>query len=411
MDETEQNMRDYREILEFTEEENIKFIRLTFFDVFGKQKNIAIMPGELERAFNGGISFDASAIAGFGNEMRSDLFLKPDASTLSIVPWRPADGGVIRMFCDIVRPDGTPFTTDTRYLLKQAVKEAAKEGVRIDFGPEVEFYVFRQDINGEPTRIPLDQAGYMDVDPEDKGDNIRREICFTLLEMGITPEASHHGHGPGQNEIDFHYSDALTAADNTSTFKWAVRSVAQSSGAWADFSPKPLGGQPGNGMHINMSVTCRDGKDRTENFMAGILRYIKDITLFLNPVVQSYERFGRMKAPAYISWSEQNRSQLIRIPAAGTKRIELRSPDPMANPYLAYTLLIHAGLEGIRLEMQPGDPIDLNLYQADPEITQKLAQLPSGIEEAIIYARKSELVKRVIPADVLEAYCDISSRK
>ena len=403
-------MQNYEDVLKFVEEENIRFIRLAFFDVFGNQKNIAIMPGELQRAFRDGISFDASAIAGFGEEVRSDLFLKPDPETLSIVPWRPVDGGVCRMFCDIFYPDGTPFLKDTRRMLKKAAADARERGISINFGPEVEFYVFRQDEHGERTNEPIDHADYMAVGPADRGENLRRDICFNLIEMGITPEASHHEQGAGQNEVDFRYSDPLSAADNTVTFKWAVRNLADANGMWADFSPKPIRSQPGNGMHLNMSVSSKDGRDFSSAFMAGILKYIKDITLFLNPLPQSYERFGQMEAPYYISWSGQNRSQLIRIPAdlSGRKRMELRSPDPMANPYLAYTLLIYAGLEGISQNLRPDLPMNVNLYTADPDLTGKLDKLPSKIEEAMQLARGSEFVAQHVSKELLDAYCDVS---
>ena len=245
-------MQSYSKIHEFIEENDVEFIRLAYFDVFGTQKNIAIMSGELERAMKYGISIDGAAIAGFDADIRSDLFLRPDPSTISIVPWRPADGRVCRMFCDIVYPDGTPFERDTRYMLKKAIEEARSKGVEVKFGPEIEFYVFRQDERGRKTDEPIDQGGYMDVDPLDAGENLRRDICYALVEMGITPESSHHEQGPGQMEIDFRYGDPLTAADNTSTFKWAVRSICAADGYAADFSPKPIADKPGNGMHLNI---------------------------------------------------------------------------------------------------------------------------------------------------------------
>ncbi len=401
-------MEDFEEVKNFVEEENVKFLKLVYFDAFGNQKCVSIMPQELDRAFRYGISFDAGAVPGFGSMVKSDLFLKPDPNTLSIVPWRPLDGRVARMFCNVSKPDGTPFERDTRYLLRQAVKEAKKEGISVRFGPEMEFYVFRQDENGAPTHDPIDWAGYMAADPEDKGENIRRDICFALLDMGITPEASHHESGPGQNEIDFRYSDALTAADNTTTLKWAVRNLANANGYYADFSPKPLRDAPGSGMHLNLSVVSKDGSDRNGQFMAGIMRYIRDITLFLNPVKSSYERFGHQEAPLFISWSEQNRSQLIRIPAdpSGKVRIELRSPDPMANPYLAFMLLIYAGLEGVRKNYSPDLPMNINLYHADPEMTRKLEKLPTDIGEAVRYACHSEFVAEHLPAECLQAYVD-----
>lgn len=401
-------MQTYEEVRNYVDEENVKFIRLAFFDVFGNQRNIAIMPSELKRAFNEGISFDASSIPGFGEDAdKSDLFLRPDPSTLSIVPWRPLDGEVCRMFCNIYYPDGRPFERDTRYILKQAVKHAKEKGFRVNFGPEIEFYVFKLDENGDHTMIPIDRAGYMAVGPEDRGENLRRDICFNLLEMGITPEASHHESGPGQNEVDFRYSDALLAADNTSTFKWAVRNLAESNGMWADFSPKPLRGQPGNGMHLNISVENSDGSDYNMQFMAGILKHIREMTLFLNPMENSYERFGQMEAPLYVSWSQQNRSQLIRIPAVaddGRKRLELRSPDPSANPYLAYALLIYAGLDGIEHHLSPDLPMNINLFCADPEMTSKLDKLPSHLQEAVQYAQGSEFISDIVPGECLDAY-------
>ena len=286
------DMYQYEKVMTFVDEEDVKFIRLAFFDAFGVQKNISILSGQLERAFKEGISFDASAVAGFDNEVKSDLFLHPDPSTFSILPWRPSTGRVARMYCDIRYPDGTIYEKDSRYILKMAVEKAKEKGLKIDFGTEVEFYLFNTDEQGNATKIPFDMAGYMDVAPEDKGENIRREICFTLIDMGIEPEASHHEEGPGQNEIDFMYSDPLTAADNTATFKWVVSTAAMGNGLCADFSPKPIKEYAGNGMHINMSVRSEDGSDCNGQFMTGILEHIRDITLFLNPSEDSYRRLG-----------------------------------------------------------------------------------------------------------------------
>ena len=262
-------MYTQEDVITFVEEENVKFIKLAFFDVFGVQKNISILPRELPRAFAEGISFDASAIAGFGDEGKSDLFLHPDPTTLCILPWRPMDGRVIRLTCDVRHPDGTQFQADSRWLLKQAVAEAGRAGIEVDFGAEVEFYLFQREEADPALRIPFDQAGYMDVPPKDRGEDIRREICFTLIEMGIQPEASHHEEGPGQNEIDFRYSDALTAADQTTTFKWVVEMVAAGNGLEADFTPKPLPKEAGNGMHINLSL--RTDATLQSAFLAGIL--------------------------------------------------------------------------------------------------------------------------------------------
>lgn len=388
------------EVFDFIEQEDVKFIRLAFCDAYGKQKNISIMPGELRKAFDIGISFDASAVDGFGDEVRSDLLLVPVPSTLNVLPWRPSHGKVVRMFCEIKRPDGTPFEKDSRYILSCAVEAAKAKGITVSFGSELEFYLFKTDENGDPTKIALDHAGYMDVAPWDKGENVRREICLTLLDMGIQPESSHHEDGPGQNEIDFRNSDAMSAADNAMNFFSVVKAAAQRNGLYADFSPKPLQGESGNGFHVNISAKSRDGRDVMPSFMAGVLAHIKEMTAFLNPTEESYRRLGEKKAPKYITWSEENRSQLIRIPAAKGeyRRIELRSPDPTANPYLVYALLIYAGLDGIEKGMTPPAPVDLNLFTAAKELTDGLDMLPKSLAEARKEAENSPWLRTVIPS-------------
>lgn len=394
------------EVLQYVLEEDVKFIRIAFCDVFGRQKNVSIMPDELERAFDSGIAFDASSIAGFGNEAHSDLFLHPDPGTLSQLPWRPEHGGVVRMYSDITYPDGRTFECDTRSLLKKAVADAKKEGFEFSFGAEQEFYLFNLDENGKATRIPYDEAGYMDLAPEDKGENIRREICLTLERMGIKPESSHHEDGPGQNEIDFRYSDALSAADNTETFQTVVKVIANRNGLAADFSAKPLADRPGNGFHINMSVSP-EKEETFENMIAGVLDKAREMTVFLNPTANSYERFGQARAPRFISWSPENRSQLIRIPAAAPayKRMELRSPDPVSNPYLAFTLMIYAGLEGIKMKKQLPPAINENLFSADAGKTAGLERLPGNIEEARECAAGSSFIRKYIPEDIINIYC------
>lgn len=393
-----------REVYDFVRQEDVKFIRLAFCDVNGKQKNISIMPDELPRAFSDGISFDASAIKGFGDEVGSDLLLFPVPSTLNILPWRSSHGNVIRMFCSMKYPDGTQFEKDSRMILQRAVDAAAAKGVSVQFGAEFEFYLFNTDEKGMPTDEPFDRAGYMDVAPEDRGENARREICLTLVEMGIKPESSHHEEGPGQNEIDFRYSDAMTAADNAMNFMTVVKAAAQRNGIYADFSPKPLPGESGNGLHINMSVKTADGEDHTNAFMAGILAHIKEMTAFLNPTEDSYKRLGEKKAPKYITWSPENRSQLIRIPAAKGeyRRIELRSPDPTANPYIAYALLIMAGLDGIEREFTAPEAVNVNLYKADSSVTEPLDRLPASLDEAIAVAEGSDFIRGVIGMNITD---------
>ncbi len=387
------------EVFDFVEQEDVKFIRLAFCDVHGKQKNISIMPSELERAFDDGISFDASAIRGFERKVKSDMLLFPIPSTFNILPWRPSHGKVVRMFCEIKYPDGTPFERDTRLILKNTIKKAAEQGISVRFGSEFEFYLFKTDEEGNPTRRPFDNAGYMDVAPEDKGENIRREICLTLLDMDIQPESSHHEEGPGQNEIDFRYDDALTSADNAMNFITVVKAAALHNGLYADFSPKPLEDKSGNGMHINISVKSNSGEDCTPTFMAGILAHIREMTAFLNPTEASYKRLGEMKAPKYITWSHENRSSLIRIPAAKGEyqRIELRSPDPMCNPYLAYALIIHAGLDGIMNRMTPPPACDENLFTLESKTRAILEALPDSLAEAIKIAENSAFINKILP--------------
>lgn len=394
------------EVMQYVAEEDVKFIRLAFCDVFGVVKNISIMPEELPRAFGDGIAFDASAVAGFGDESRSDLFLHPDPGTLTPLPWRPEHGRVVRMLCSITYPDGTPFECDTRSLLKKAVADAAAEGYSFYFGAEQEFYLFELDENGDKTGRTYDNAGYMDIAPDDRGENIRREICLTLEQMGIHPESSHHEEGPGQNEIDFRYSDALRAADDALTFRTVVRTVAYRNGLYADFSPKPITDKPGNGFHINVSVKPAKG-EAFGSMIAGILDRICDMTAFLDPTPDSYHRLGRQKAPRYISWSAENRSQLVRIPAAvgEFRRAELRSPDPTANPYLAFALLIYAGLEGIKNKKELPPPADLNFFRADGETLCKYKKLPGDRGTAKRMAYDSEFIKAHVPDRIIRICC------
>lgn len=394
----------YDDVLEFIEQEDAKFIRLAFCDIHGKLKNISVMPDEIKRAFSDGISFDASAIDGFDTEEKSDLFLFPVPSTLNVLPWRPSQGKVVRMFCNIKYPDGRPFELDSRLILENAVKYAKDNGLTIYFGTEFEFYLFKADENGNPTDVPFDNAGYFDVAPEDKGENVRREICLTLLEMGMKPECSHHEEGPGQNEIDFKYSDAITAADNAINFITVVKAAALSNGLFADFSPKPIKNCSGNGLHINMSIKSDDGEDYTDRFIAGIMAHIKEMTAFLNPCENSYKRLGEKKAPKYITWSRENRSQLIRIPAATGeyKRIELRSPDPTVNPYLAFALLIYAGIDGILTKKKLRNSTNINLYTADKSVTKNLDVLPQTLKEAVEAAKNSEFISKVLPKELVK---------
>ncbi len=394
------------EVMEYVAEEDVKFLRMAFCDIYGRQRNAAIMAGELPRAFRYGIAFDASAVEGFHMDVRSDLFLRPDAATLKELPWRPQHGRVAHMFCDIVHPDGHPFAGDTRRLLRTAVEDAAKLGCTFRFGTEMEFYLFRLDPEGNKTKIPFDQAGYMEVAPEDKGENVRRDICLTLERMGICPESSHHESGPGQNEIDFRYADPVTAADNAILFRSVVKTVAAQNGLWADFSPRPLPDHDGNGMHINVSASRNGTELDPRQLIPGLLCRIREMTRFLDPSESSYARLGLDKAPAYVSWSEENRSQLLRVPAAEGeyRRIELRAPDANANPYLAFTLIIRACLEGLEKGLPLPEPVELDLLRADAATVSKFEKLPTSLAEAAAIARESDFIRKYVPEQVRTGY-------
>jgi glutamine synthetase len=407
------------EILEFVQENDIKFIKLNFCDILGFQKNISIMADELQSAFENGISFDAYAIPGFRDVTRSDLILFPDPATLAVLPWRPGPGRVARFYCDIKNPDGSAFLHDGRTLLKRAVEHAGELGYSCKIGAECEFYLFKTDAHGDPSSIPFDSGGYLDIATLDRGEDIRREICLTLEEMGVKPEASHHEQGPGQSEIDFKFSDAVTSADNLQTFKAVVKSVAARNGLFASFMPKPLKDAAGSGLHVNLSLAqneknifknASEGHSNVaESFIAGILAKTPEITLFLNPLANSYERFGKFEAPRYVSWSHQNRSQLVRIPAAtGDKvRMELRSPDPSVNPYLSFALIIAAGLDGIENNTALPPAVDADLYTADSSLTETLLMLPNSLKNAIALTENSGFVKSVAGGELLLRYLSI----
>lgn len=382
------------EVMQYIEEEDVSFIRLAFRDVFGVQKNISIMPGEVKKAFSEGIGINTGDIEGFQGESSGRLYLSPDPSTLAVLPWRPDNGRVVRMFCDVVKADGTPYAVDTRAVLKNAVERAKKDRVEFRFGSASEFYLFRKDEEGKPTMIPYDQAGYMDIAPLDRGENIRREICLTIEQMGLTPERSHHERGPGQNEIDFHYGKPLKAADQMTTFKMVVQTVADRNGLIADFSPVPLPGAPGNGYHINIYAEDQDGNDLCRYAAAGIIDKIRDMTLFLNPSDNSYARFGKGTAPDRVNWSSSDGSEMVHISTHhGRTRVELRSPDALSNPYLVYALLIHAGLYGIEKKLEL--PVEMDAEGV---------LLPQSRKEAIRVAEESAFIREVIPEEIIRCY-------
>ena len=398
------------ETLQYVMEEDVKFIRLAFVDIFGRQKNISIMPNELPHAFKRGIAVDASAIEGFGGVVHSDLLLHPDPSTLAVLPWRPEHGKVVRMFCTVTHPDGKPFYGDTRSFLINAVKAAEKEGYSFRMSSESEFYLFGMDEQSKSTGIPYDDAGYMDISPLDRGENVRREICLYLENMGVVTKGSYHAEGPGQNDIDLTSSSPLKAADDVVTFRSVVSTVALRNGLVADFSPKPTKSCPGNGFHVGVSVEKNEMGKLLPKIIAGILNRVSDITLFTNCSPESYLRLGANKAPKYITWSSENRSQLIRIPAPisddpDQSLAELRSPDSLSNPYLVFGLMIYAGLEGLKTGAELPLPADIDLYSADESVLKNYRALPRDLDEAARAAKNSGFISEYVPGELLESYC------
>ena len=382
------------EVMNYIEEEDVKFIRLAFRDAYGIQKNISVMPGEVRKSFDEGIPINAREIAGFEDCPYASLYLKPDADTLSILPWRPDSGRVLRMYCNVFTPGGKEYVSDTRSILMKAVADAEERGIEFRFGTESEFYLFTKDEEGNPTKIPYDEAGYMDIAPADKCENVRREISLTIERMGLTPERSHHERGPGQNEIDFHYGKPLKAADQMTTFKMVVSTIADRYGLVADFSPLPLPNKPGNGYHINIYAKDKTGKDVVKYAAAGILDKIREMTIFMNPTADSYSRLGNSTAPDRANWSSAGESELMYIETYnGRTRVELRSPDASSNPYLVYALLIHAGLLGIERKMSlPG------------ELSESADLLPSSKREAGSIAASSEFIRSIIPEGIIKKY-------
>ncbi len=402
------------DILEFVEENDVKFIRLAFCDLYGTQKNISIMPQEWRHAFEEGVNFDSCLILGYEDSDGQDLFLKPDPDTLHVLPWRPQSGRVIRFYCNVVLSDGTPFKYDYRNFLKNTLEKCNELGFSTRMGLKSEFYLFKTDENGNRTNEPFDEGGYFDVAPNDKGENIRREICLTLEEMGINPQSSHHERGPGQNEIDFMAGDVLTTADNLVTYKNVVENIAARNGVWASFDPKPIENAPGNGLHIKMANYRGDvnlqneDKEFSESFMAGILNRMRDITLFLNCRRDSYSRFGMSEAPKYITWSAQNNSRLLRVPEVNGKRNNfiLRSPDSCINPYLASAMVIQAGIAGVNNKEKLPPALEVNSRYLTEDRSAYLEMLPLSIEEAIECAEQSSFINESDFADIAARYIE-----
>lgn len=410
-----------KDIIRLVEEEDVEFIRLQFTDMFGTMKNVAITSNQLEKALENECMFDGSSIEGFVRIEESDMYLYPDLDTFAIFPWRPQQGKVARIICDVYRPDGKPFAGDPRYVLCRVVEEAKQMGYTLNVGPECEFFLFHTDEDGQPTTISHEKAGYFDLGPIDLGENARRDMVLTLEDMGFEIEASHHEAAPAQHEIDFKYDEAIATADNIMTFKLAVKTIAKRHGLFASFMPKPKYGINGSGMHINMSLE-KDGKniffDENDQmqlskeayyFIGGIMEHVKGMTAITNPLVNSYKRLvPGYEAPIYIAWSATNRSPLIRIPAArgeGT-RVELRCPDPSANPYLALAVCLAAGLDGIRKQIMPPAAVVKNVYEMrlDEKKAEGIEALPATLSEAVEELEKDEYILEVLGEHISRNY-------
>ena len=417
------------DIFRMVEEEDVEFIRLQFTDIFGTLKNIAITSSQLEKALDNKCMFDGSSVEGFVRIEESDMYLYPDYDTFEIFPWRPQQGKVARLICDVYTPDGKPFEGDPRWILKKTIKEANEMGYRFDVGPECEFFLFHTDDNGLPTTLSHEKAGYFDLGPNDLGENIRRDMVLTLEDMGFEIEASHHEVAPAQHEIDFKYDEVLKTADNIQTFKMTVKTIAKRHGLYATFMPKPKFGISGSGMHINMSLATEEGKnifadengkiglsDDAYHFIASIMKHARGMSAITNPLVNSYKRLvPGYEAPVYIAWSAKNRSPLIRIPASrgnGT-RVELRNPDPTANPYLVLALCLAAGLDGIKNKIEVPESVDCNIYEMTPGERRAagIENMPADLKEAVDCLVADEFLCSVLGEHITTKYVEAKMKE
>ncbi|SFG70512.1 glutamine synthetase [Desulfotomaculum arcticum] len=409
-------------------EKGVKFIRLQFTDLLGVMKNVAITIDQLEKALDNELMFDGSSIYGFTRIEESDMYLRPDPNTFVVFPWRPREGGVARLMCDIYNPDGTPFDGCPRVILKRTLAKAAEMGYTMQVGPELEFFLFRLDEDGVPTLTTHDNAGYFDLSPVDLGEQARREIVLTLEQMGFEIEASHHEVAPGQHEIDFKYSDALDTADKIVTFKFVVRTIAQRHGLHATFMPKPVFGINGSGMHTNQSLFKDDANAFYDTadpmqlskeayyYIGGLLKHARAIAAVTNPTVNSYKRLvPGYEAPVYMAWSGRNRSPLIRIPAkrGASTRVELRNPDPSCNPYLALAACLTAGLDGIANKIDPPPACDRNIYHmTESELSELgIGSLPGSLQEAYAELAKNEVIKGALGTHIYEKLAEAKAKE
>jgi len=413
-------------VLQRAEELNVRFVKLQFTDVFGTTKNVALPASQLEKALDGEVMFDGSSIEGFVRIEESDMYLKPDLDTFSVIPWQSEHGAVARLICDVYGPNGKPFPGCPRVNLKRIIKEAEQMGFSLNAGPEAEFYLFERDDVGSPTRSTRDHGGYFDLSPIDMGDEVRRSMVIALQGMGFDIEASHHEVGEGQHEIDFKYGNALATADNIVTFKFVVRKIAMEYGLHATFMPKPIYGKPGSGMHIHQSLFRKNKEGKEVNaffdenakyklsktalsYIAGLMYHARGYCAITNPLVNSYKRLvPGYEAPVYIAWSEKNRSPLVRIPARrglGT-RAELRNPDPACNPYLALAVTLKAGLDGIKRKLDPGAPVNVNIYHMTQEerLQRNIRNLPANLSEALDELEADDLIKSALGEHIYDRF-------
>ncbi len=417
-------------VLEQIEEQNIDFLRLQFTDILGTVKNVSIPASQAEKAFEEGIYFDGSSIEGFVRIQESDMRLEPDPDTFAVLPWRKKESGsAARLICDVVTTDGEPFNGDPRNVLKRALARAEDMGYTLNAGPEPEFFVFEKE-DGRATTETHDAGGYFDLGPKDLASDLRRDMIYALESMGFEIEASHHEVAEGQHEIDFKYDDGLTTADNIATFRSVVRAIAEQHGVHATFMPKPIARINGSGMHTHLSLFTEDGEnafhdddddfnlsDTAKSFLAGVLEHAPAITAVCNPTVNSYKRLvPGYEAPVYVAWSDVNRTALIRKPAAripAASRVELRSPDPSCNPYLALAVMLHAGLDGIEQDLEAPDPVRENIYEFDEAKREEygIDTLPGNLGEAIEALEADETVKSALGEHVTEKFIEAKNQE
>ncbi|APC08465.1 type I glutamate--ammonia ligase [Neomoorella thermoacetica] len=415
------------DVLQMVEEMNVRFIRLQFTDIFGVLKNVAITPAELEKALDGELMFDGSSIHGFVRIEESDMYLRPDPTTFAIFPWRPMDGAVARLICDVYTPDGTPFAGCPRGVLKRVLAEAEAMGYTMYAGPEAEFFLFHTD-GQKPTLVTHDQAGYFDLSPVDLGEDARRDMVLSLEAMGFEVEASHHEVAPGQHEIDFKYDNALATADKIATFKFVVRTIAQRHGLHATFMPKPVAGINGSGMHTHQSL-FKEGQNAFYDpddplqlskvayyYIGGLMHHARALAAITNPTVNSYKRLvPGFEAPVYIAWSPRNRSPLIRVPAkrGASTRIELRNPDPSCNPYLALAVMLKAGLDGIKKQIQPPAPTERNIYEMTPAERRDLGigSLPGDLKDALAELSRDEVIREALGDHIYQHFVEAKEKE